>query len=257
MSDDLLTTAEVAQMLRVSQKTISRWVRLGDLQAIRLPRGQLRIRRSEVERLLREGVEVEDREPVEQESPEQEPPPGTRPRAAGSAAAPTWPASDAAIQRRRRGVRPTLVAAVIPNGERVLMTKRRYAGEPEMWSWPAGHVDPGERPEDAVLRELNEELLVSGATVVRHLGDVDYHGDVSRLWPKSGTSFRHGYRMIHYLVALKSSRVEVIDHEELLQAEWLTLDQVRQATASFPPELAEPALLFASEAIRTAPVPPS
>jgi 8-oxo-dGTP pyrophosphatase MutT (NUDIX family)/DNA-binding XRE family transcriptional regulator len=145
--------------------------------------------------------------------------------------------------------RPTLVAAIIPNGDRVLMTKRRYAGEPDMWSWPAGHVDPGERPENAVLRELNEELQISGATVVRHLGDVDYHGDVSRLWPKSG-GFRNGYRMIHYLVTLSSSTVEVIDHEELLEVEWLTLDQVREATASFPPELAEAALHFAGEAIR-------
>jgi 8-oxo-dGTP pyrophosphatase MutT (NUDIX family)/DNA-binding XRE family transcriptional regulator len=147
-------------------------------------------------------------------------------------------------------IRPLLVAAVIPNGDRVLMTKRRYAGEPGMWSWPAGHVDPGERPEDAVLRELNEELQISGAMVVRHLGDVDYHGDVSHLWPKSGTSFRHGYRMIHYLVVLSSSTVEVIDHEELLEVEWLTLDQVREATGSFPSELAEAAVDFAGEAIR-------
>jgi 8-oxo-dGTP pyrophosphatase MutT (NUDIX family)/ribosome-binding protein aMBF1 (putative translation factor) len=146
-------------------------------------------------------------------------------------------------------IRPTLVAAIIANGDQVLMTKRRYAGEPGMWSWPAGHVDPGERPEDAVLRELSEELQISGATVVRHLGDVDYHGDVSRLWPKSG-GFRNGYRMLHYLVALSSSMVGVIDHEELLEAEWLTLDQVREATRSFPPELAEAALHFAGEAIR-------
>jgi excisionase family DNA binding protein len=52
MSDDLLTTAEAARMLRVSQKTIGRWVRLGQLPAVRLPSGQLRIKRAEVDRLL-------------------------------------------------------------------------------------------------------------------------------------------------------------------------------------------------------------
>jgi excisionase family DNA binding protein len=52
MSDDLLTTAEAARMLRVSQKTIGRWVRLGQLPAVRLPSGQFRIKRAEVERLL-------------------------------------------------------------------------------------------------------------------------------------------------------------------------------------------------------------
>lgn len=145
-------------------------------------------------------------------------------------------------------VRPTLVAAIIPNGDRVLMTRRRYSGEQEMWSWPAGHVDPGEQPEDAVLRELNEELLCVDATVVRYLGDMNYEGDVTHWWPKSG-GFRHGYRMLHYLVSLSSSTVEVIDHEELLDARWLTLDQVREATASFPRVLANAALHFASEAI--------
>ncbi|TMC09413.1 MAG: helix-turn-helix domain-containing protein [Chloroflexi bacterium] len=52
MPDDLLTSAEAAQMLRVSQKTIARWVRLGHLAAIRLPSGQLRIRRLDVQKLL-------------------------------------------------------------------------------------------------------------------------------------------------------------------------------------------------------------
>src|SRR5262249_15013893 len=150
---------------------------------------------------------------------------------------------------------PTLVAAVIANGDKVLMTRRRYSGEREMWSWPAGHVEPEERPVEAVLRELNEELVVSDATIVRHLGDGDYAGDVGHWWPKSGR-FRHGYRMIHYQVALSSSAVEIIDHEELVGVDWLTLDQVREATASFPPELAEAALRFAGEAIRRAATAP-
>jgi len=54
MPDELLTTAEAAQMLRVSQKTIARWVRLGQLPGVRLPSGQLRIKRAEVDKLLRD-----------------------------------------------------------------------------------------------------------------------------------------------------------------------------------------------------------
>jgi len=145
--------------------------------------------------------------------------------------------------------RPTLVAAVIANGDTVLMTRRRYAGEREMWSWPAGHLDPGEQPGHAVLRELNEELVVSDARIVCLLGEVDYRENVSHWWPKSG-HFDRGYRMLHFQAALSSTRVEIIDHEELLEADWLTLDQVREATASFPPQLAEAALHFAGEAIR-------
>lgn len=50
---ELLTTAEVARMLRVVPSTVQRWAQLGQLPAIRLPSGGLRFRREDVERLLR------------------------------------------------------------------------------------------------------------------------------------------------------------------------------------------------------------
>jgi excisionase family DNA binding protein len=50
--EELLTTAEVARMLRVSRSTVTRYVRLGQLKAIRLPSGYLRFRRRDVEALL-------------------------------------------------------------------------------------------------------------------------------------------------------------------------------------------------------------
>ena len=52
---ELLTTAEVARMLRVAQSTVQRWVQLGQLSAIRLPSGGIRIRRIDVEKLLERG----------------------------------------------------------------------------------------------------------------------------------------------------------------------------------------------------------
>jgi XRE family transcriptional regulator, regulator of sulfur utilization len=226
-----------------SQETLATAANLDRAYISRIERGEVEPGLSVQERIARaletslsQLIADAERERERWQAKQERPAPGRR-KATATQAAPA------------EATRPTLVAAVIPNGDRVLMTKRRYAGEPGMWSWPAGHVDAGEQPEDAVLRELNEELQISGATVVRHLGDVDYHGDVSHLWPKSGR-FRNGYRMIHYLVTLSSSTVEVIDHEELLEVEWLTLDQVREATASFPPELAEAALRFAKEAIK-------
>jgi excisionase family DNA binding protein len=54
MSDELLTTAEAAQMLRVSQKTIARWIRLDQIPAVKLPSGQYRVRRRDVDKLLAE-----------------------------------------------------------------------------------------------------------------------------------------------------------------------------------------------------------
>lgn len=54
MPEDLLTTAEAAKLLRVGRSTVTRWVRLGQLKAMRLPSGTFRIPRSEVEKLLRQ-----------------------------------------------------------------------------------------------------------------------------------------------------------------------------------------------------------
>jgi excisionase family DNA binding protein len=55
----LLTTAEVAKMLRVSHSTVTRWARLGQIRTLRLPSGKFRYSREEVERLLRQLEEGE------------------------------------------------------------------------------------------------------------------------------------------------------------------------------------------------------
>ena len=59
MADELLTSSEAARMLRVSKATITRYVRLGQLPAIRLPSGRLRIRRRDIEKLLQQGDDVD------------------------------------------------------------------------------------------------------------------------------------------------------------------------------------------------------
>ena len=50
-ADDLLTAAEVADQYRVTRTTVSRWVKAGHLPALRLPGGDLRFRRSDVDSL--------------------------------------------------------------------------------------------------------------------------------------------------------------------------------------------------------------
>jgi excisionase family DNA binding protein len=59
MGDDLLTVNEAARRLRVSRATITRWIRLGQLQAAKLPSGVYRIHGEDVEKLLRRTGEDE------------------------------------------------------------------------------------------------------------------------------------------------------------------------------------------------------
>jgi mutator protein MutT len=65
--------------------------------------------------------------------------------------------------------RARIVAALLRDGDRVLLC-HRSAGRrwyPDVWDLPGGHVDEGESPEQALVRELREEL---GITVAQPSG---------------------------------------------------------------------------------------
>jgi 8-oxo-dGTP diphosphatase len=55
-----------------------------------------------------------------------------------------------------------VAAALIDTDGRVLLTQRpshkRFGG---LWEFPGGKVDPDERPEQSLIRELHEELAIS------------------------------------------------------------------------------------------------
>jgi len=55
----------------------------------------------------------------------------------------------------------TVVAAVIERGGRILIGQRKNIGHhPLKWEFPGGKVEPGETPEAAAIRELEEELAI-------------------------------------------------------------------------------------------------
>jgi 8-oxo-dGTP diphosphatase len=55
----------------------------------------------------------------------------------------------------------TVVAAVIERNGRILIAQRKRTGQhPLKWEFPGGKVEPGEAPEAALARELEEELAI-------------------------------------------------------------------------------------------------
>jgi 8-oxo-dGTP diphosphatase len=71
--------------------------------------------------------------------------------------------------------RKLVVAALIanPKGE-ILLTQRRADQDlPLLWEFPGGKVEPGEAPEAALARELDEELGVRAR--VGRIWDVLFH----------------------------------------------------------------------------------
>ncbi|MGH2853989.1 MAG: NUDIX hydrolase [Solirubrobacteraceae bacterium] len=104
---------------------------------------------------------------------------------------------------------------VVVRGEQtlVIVPRRRAANGSRVLGLPKGHIDPGESPLQAAVREVREETGVE-AELVRELGEVHYwyrrHG---RSVPKS---------VVFYLLRYRSGETE--DHDdEVEEVRWMAL----------------------------------
>lgn len=66
-----------------------------------------------------------------------------------------------------------VVAAVIERGGKYFATQRGYGEFKDWWEFPGGKIEQGETPEQALRREIREELEAE-ISVVRHITTVDY-----------------------------------------------------------------------------------
>lgn len=51
-----------------------------------------------------------------------------------------------------------VVAAIIKNGDKIFATQRGYGEFKDGWEFPGGKVEEGETPQQALVREIKEEL---------------------------------------------------------------------------------------------------
>ncbi|MGL5417774.1 MAG: (deoxy)nucleoside triphosphate pyrophosphohydrolase [Clostridium sp.] len=51
-----------------------------------------------------------------------------------------------------------VVAAIIRDKDKIFITRRGYGEFVDMWEFPGGKVEDGESKEEALIREINEEL---------------------------------------------------------------------------------------------------
>ena len=113
-----------------------------------------------------------------------------------------------------------VVAAIIYKDGAYFATQRGYGEFEGMWEFPGGKIEPGETPEDALKREIQEELGVD--IVIENIlctTEYDY------------SSFH--LTMHCYLCSIASGEIELREHksarwlrpEELGSVEWLPADK--------------------------------
>ena len=66
-----------------------------------------------------------------------------------------------------------VVAAVIRDGDRIFATQRGYGEQKDGWEFPGGKIEAGETPQQALKREIREELD-TGITVEDCLTTIEY-----------------------------------------------------------------------------------
>ena len=104
-----------------------------------------------------------------------------------------------------------VVAAIIVRDRKILATQRGYGEYKDGWEFPGGKIEPGESPEDALVREISEELDAS-IEVVDCL-----------------TTVEHDYSDFHlsmkcFFASLKDdSHLKLLEHEASC---WLSFDEL-------------------------------
>ena len=109
--------------------------------------------------------------------------------------------------------RINVVAAIIEHNGMIFATQRGYGDFAGKWEFPGGKIEPGEAAEEALVREIHEELETT-IEVDSLLATVDYDYDTFHL------------HMQCFLSHIKSGHLHLTEHSA---ARWLdasTIDDV-------------------------------
>lgn len=104
-----------------------------------------------------------------------------------------------------------VVAAIIRDGDRIFATQRGYGEYKDGWEFPGGKVEPGETSQEALIREIKEEL---DADII--VGDML-------------TTVEYDYPTFHlsmdcfWVTLVEGSKMKLLEHEA---AKWLSLDEL-------------------------------
>ena len=105
-----------------------------------------------------------------------------------------------------------VVAAVIIDENRILSTQRGYGEFAGWWEFPGGKINQGEMNEEALKREILEELQVD-IKIYEYLGSFEYNYPNFHL------------NMSCYLSEIISGKITLIEHSD---AKWLLIEDINK-----------------------------
>ena len=103
-----------------------------------------------------------------------------------------------------------VVAAIIRKGDAIFATQRGYGDFKDWWEFPGGKMEPGETPEEALVREIREELSAD-ISIDKFLYTVDYDYPAFHL------------TMHCYMCSLLCEALHLNEHEAV---RWLKADEI-------------------------------
>ena len=118
--------------------------------------------------------------------------------------------------------RINVVAAVLTRGQTILAAQRSSKMSlPGMWEFPGGKIEPDESPTEALLRELQEELLCK-AEIGEHIQTTEFEYDFGIVI------------LTTYYCLLTGDEPRLTEHSEIRWVHVAELDQLNWAPADIP-----------------------
>lgn len=121
-----------------------------------------------------------------------------------------------------------VTAAVIRRDDRVFATARGYGDYKGGWEFPGGKIEPGETPQEALAREIREELdtdiLVGDLIDTIEYDYPEFHLSMDCFW----CSIRSGNLTLREADAARWLTAETLDSVDWLPADRSLIGKIRQ-----------------------------
>ena len=113
-----------------------------------------------------------------------------------------------------------VVAAVIRRGDKIFATQRGYGEFKDWWEFPGGKMEAGETPQQALMREIREELdtEISVGSLISTVewGYPNFHLTMHCFWCSLASPELH---------LLEHEAAKWLSKDNLLSVRWLPADE--------------------------------